>query len=541
MTQNSALPERALDQPPKRISATVRAVCIVALYLAGWLGLASVAIIFDRGSIFSSWLPVLLIAVCLSGLFISALVGMRQRTDHALRRQKEYMEALYDTALALANRLDLEDLLETIVTRAGALVGASDGFVYLVDEAEHSLVMRVGIGVFDDQIGFRLSRGEGLAGNIWQAGRPLALDDYNTWPGSPLQLRWRGFQALAGVPLISSERVVGVIGLAYREPDRRFSTEAVDVLRRFAQLASLALDNAQLYRAGQQELLERERAIEVLRETQRNLRLIAENTSDVVFAYDMERRLLYQNAAFERLTEYNISDLYTQDMINYLHPDDTARMRELLESVFQGNSFADIEYRIVTRSGRVKWCSSSCGPLLDEHGAQIGVQGVERDISERKRAEETQQFLVKASAMLSASLDYEATLKILTQLAVPDLADWCIIHMFQPDGSIQRMADTFADPRKEALARTLGREYSINLSDQYGYSRVLRTGLPELLTEMSDAVLVAIARDERHLQLQRELGIRSTINVPLIARGKTIGAITFVYAESERRYDQADL
>jgi PAS domain S-box-containing protein len=482
-----------------------------------------------------------LIAMALTGLFVGAIVGARQRAEEALRRQKEYMEALHDTALALANRLDLDGLLETIVTRAGALVGAMDGFVYLVDETEEAVVLRVGVGIFSDRIGARLGRGQGMAGNVWRAGQPLALEDYNTWAGSDPLLRWRGFHALAGVPLTSGGQAVGVIGLAYREANRRFSAEAISMLRRFAQLASLALDNAQLYSAAQQELAERKRAIEALRETQRDLRLIAENTSDVVFAYDMNRRLLYQNAAFERLTEYSLADLRAKDRIDYLHPDDKARMVALFESVFRGSSFADVEYRIVTRSGIVKWCASSCGPLLDEQGVQIGVRGVERDISERKRVEETQHFLAEASALLSASLEYETTLKTLTRLVVPYLADWCIVHMLQSDGSIQRMAETFADPRKEALARVIGREYPTNPNDQYGYPRVLRTGQPELLVEISDDMLAAVARDERHLWLQRDMGIRSKIGVPLIARGRTLGAITLVCAESERRYGDSDL
>jgi PAS domain S-box-containing protein len=486
-------------------------------------------------------IPLLLIALALTGLCIGALASARQPTDQALHRQKQYMEVLYDTALALADRLDLEGLLETIVSRAGALVGTSDGFVYLVDEAKDTLVMRVGIGVFSDSIGAQLGLGQGLAGNVWRAGQPLALDDYNIWPGSPPQLRWQGFQALAGVPLTSGERVVGVIGLAYREPNRRFSAEGVEVLQRFAQLASLALDNAQLYSGAQQELLERQRAIEELRETQRNLRLIVENTSDVFFVYDMQRRLLYCNAAFESLTGYTLAELRRQDFINYLYPDDEARMLKLFDSTFQGESFADAEYRIITRSGDVKWCSSSVGPLLDEHGLQIGVQGLERDIGERKRAEETQQFLIKASALLSASLDYEATLKTLTQLVVPYLADWCIVHMFQTDGTIQRVADTFAHPHQEALARLINREYPVTPSDSYGYPRTLRTGQPELITNVSDEILAAATRDKRHLQLHREMGIRSTMSVPLIARGRTLGAITLACAESGRCYEQADL
>jgi PAS domain S-box-containing protein len=483
----------------------------------------------------------LMIAMALTGLFVGAIVGARQRAEEALRRQKEYMEALHDTALALVNRLDLDGLLETIVARAGALVGAVDGFVYLVDETEDAVILRVGVGIFSNRIGTRLGRGQGLAGNVWRAGQPLVLEDYNTWPGSDPLLRWRGFHALAGVPLTSGGQVVGVIGLAYREAGQRFSVEAIGVLRRFAQLASLALDNARLYSAAQQELVERERALEALRETQRNLRLIAENTGDVVFAYDMERRLLYCNAAFESLTGYTLAELYEQDFINYLYPDDEARMLALFESTFRGESFMNAEYRIVTRGGTVRWCSSSVGPLLDEHAVQIGVQGLERDISERKRAEETQHFLAEGSVLLGASLDYETTLKTLTQLVVPYLADWCIVHTLRPDGAIQRTADAFADPQKEAMARLIRSEYPIDPTAPHGYPRALRTGQPELIAEVSDEILAASARDERHLQLQREMGIRSTITVPLIARGRTLGAITLVCAESERRYDDSDL
>ncbi len=523
------------------MAPAVRLACVVALYVVGWLGLKATADAFELGPGALPWLPLAAIALALTGLFVGAMLGARQRAEQALRRQKEYMEALHDTALALAKRLDLADLLETIVARAGALVGAADGFVYLVDEAESALVMRVGVGVFSESIGVRLGPNEGLAGKVWRAGQSLALDDYNSWSGSPPQLRGKGFQALAGVPLTSGERVVGVIGLAYREANRRFSADAISVLQRFAQLASLALDNAQLYSAAQQELVDRQRMIEELHEAQRNLRLIAENTNDVFFAYDMERRLLYCNAAFESLTGYPLSELHKQDFINYLHPDDEARMLALFESTFHGESFANAEYRIITRSGDLKWCSSSCGPLLDERGVQIGVQGLERSIAERKRIEERQRFLVEASAVLSASLDYEATLKTLTQLSVPYLADWCIVHTFQPDGSVQRMADTFADPRKEELARLIRQEYPVDPMAPHGHPRALRTGQPELIATISSEILAAGAQDERHLQLQREMGMRSTMSVPLVARGRILGAITLVCAESERYYNEDDL
>ena len=128
-------------------------------------------------------------------------------------------------------------------------------------------------------------------------------------------------------------------------------------------------------------------AEEALRTSERNLRLIAENTTDCVFSYDMQRRLTYVNSAFELVTGYSLSDLYQQQFIDYVHPNDNARMRALFNAAFAGHAFDDVEHRIVTKQGEIRWFSSSCGPLLDDDGTQIGIQGRERDISTRRRAE----------------------------------------------------------------------------------------------------------------------------------------------------------
>jgi PAS domain S-box-containing protein len=134
--------------------------------------------------------------------------------------------------------------------------------------------------------------------------------------------------------------------------------------------------------------LERQRGEQALRESERKLRLIAENTTDTVFAYDMSRRLLYVNPAFEKLTGYSSAMLYASQPIDYLHPQDAPRMRELIDDAFQGKAFDGVEFRIVTRGGQVKWCLSSWGPLRDGNGVQVGVQGREHDVTERKRAEQ---------------------------------------------------------------------------------------------------------------------------------------------------------
>ncbi|MFQ5865705.1 MAG: PAS domain S-box protein [bacterium] len=136
------------------------------------------------------------------------------------------------------------------------------------------------------------------------------------------------------------------------------------------------------------DITERKRAEEALRVSERKLRLIAENTTDVIFAYDMKRRFLYVNPAVEELTGYSVDELKKRGFINWLHPEDEAKMMKLWDKLFEGKSFSGKEFRLITKDGQVKWCLSSWGPLLDENGQQIGVQGRERDITDRKRAQE---------------------------------------------------------------------------------------------------------------------------------------------------------
>jgi PAS domain S-box-containing protein len=136
---------------------------------------------------------------------------------------------------------------------------------------------------------------------------------------------------------------------------------------------------------------ERNRTLQVeraLRDAEQKLRLMADNMKEMVLAYDADRRLIYANPAVEALTGYRISELETRGFINWIHPDDQPRMLPLWDQLFQGASFEDQEYRLLTKDGVVKWATSSWGPILDENGRQVGVQGCEREITARKLAEE---------------------------------------------------------------------------------------------------------------------------------------------------------
>jgi PAS domain S-box-containing protein len=149
-------------------------------------------------------------------------------------------------------------------------------------------------------------------------------------------------------------------------------------------------------------------------------------------------------------------------------------------------------------------------------------------------------FLAGASAELASSLDYRVTLSNVARLAVPTLADWCAVQVVD-DGHLHTLAVAHTDPEKVALAERLQKRYPPDPGAPAGAPNVARTGVSELVADITDEMLVASARDEEHLRLARALKLRSALVVPLIARQRVLGVITLVSAESDRRYDQADL
>jgi PAS domain S-box-containing protein len=150
-------------------------------------------------------------------------------------------------------------------------------------------------------------------------------------------------------------------------------------------------------------------------------------------------------------------------------------------------------------------------------------------------------FLAEASRTLGSSLDYETTLQSVARIAVPQIADWCSIDLVDEQGEPRRLAVAHVDPAKVEWAYELQRRYPPDPNSETGVHKVLRTGEPVFFREIDDAMLVAAARDDRHLELMSADGFTSAIIVPLVGRESTLGAITLVSAESQRRYGADDL
>lgn len=149
-------------------------------------------------------------------------------------------------------------------------------------------------------------------------------------------------------------------------------------------------------------------------------------------------------------------------------------------------------------------------------------------------------FLAEASALLASSLDYETTLHQVAHLAVPNIADWCTIHILE-NGVANRIVVAHADPGMLTLAEEYSRRFPEQVREDRGLGAVLKTGESEIFEIITDEMIAAAAQGEDHLAILRKLGLSSSILVPLTSRGKVLGAIRFLAAGSGRHFNADDV
>jgi signal transduction histidine kinase/putative methionine-R-sulfoxide reductase with GAF domain len=161
-------------------------------------------------------------------------------------------------------------------------------------------------------------------------------------------------------------------------------------------------------------------------------------------------------------------------------------------------------------------------------------------LADLRRAEAAQRFLSDASRQFAESLNYEATLKKIAHLAVPTIADWCVVDLVE-DGRIRRVSVAHSDPSREQLARDLEEQYPVDAEAPSGVPNVIRTGLSEWRDEITDGELAGLALGPQHLTILRRLGITSYIVAPMSLRGDVLGTIALVTSDAKRRYSAFDV
>ena len=315
----------------------------------------------------------------------------------------------------------------------------------------------------------------------------------------------------------------------------------------------------------QNDITESKRAQEVLKGSEDRLRLAVESTGLGTWDWNLitgglkwdERCKAVFGLPPDAEVDYEV-------FLAGLHPDDRERADRVVRQALdpEGGGEYRTEYRTVGLTDGVERWLAARGQAFFEEGRAYRFIGTVLDITERKRAEEERDLLLAreqlarveavrarrrlallaaAGTTLSASLDFEATLEGIARLAVPELADWCLLDILEEDGSVNQLAAAHADPARESLLRELLGYRRFGEDAPGTVARVLRTGHSILIPEASDALLAERATGEEHLGVLRRLGVCSVMSVPLLARGRTLGAMTLVSSDPERRYGEEDL
>ncbi|MDQ3036080.1 MAG: GAF domain-containing protein [Myxococcota bacterium] len=286
------------------------------------------------------------------------------------------------------------------------------------------------------------------------------------------------------------------------------------------------------------DVTESVRAQEALATNEHRYRQILDSVRDMVFCKVPGSKVVYANAA--ACEHYGMSRDQLEGLVDSgaNDPAFTAKYLDDDRAVFEtGATVEDLDEPNRRHDGHLRFFHVVKSPVRDREGRIVELVGVARDVTERKRQQDDQQFLGEASSLLASSIEYEATLATVAQLAVPRFADWCAVDVLAEDGEIRRLAVTHVDPEKVELAHALAKRWPVDPAAERGVPEVIRSGRSEVHPEISDEVLQQIVTNPEQLAIIRELGLRSSMIVPLSAHGQTLGAITLVTAESGRVYD----
>ena len=281
---------------------------------------------------------------------------------------------------------------------------------------------------------------------------------------------------------------------------------------------------------------------EALDQREERFRTLIQYSADAIQLLSAEGHVLYSSDSVERVLGYKPEELQGASPEGFIHPDDLSLFMEKFLSLLQmpGEQIS-IEYRVKHKNGSWVWIEATGTNFL--HNPRIqAIVGNFRNINERKHREERQQLLNEVSEKLASSLDHELTLQEITQLIVPAMADYCRIAVLDEQHQIRDMVTNHIEPEKIALVRELYEQYKDRVSSSFGLQRVLDTGRAELITNATpEAVAPLLDDNPAILSIINALGLTSYMGIPLIARDKVIGAITFSSTQPQHHYTHEDL
>ncbi|MEO7715876.1 MAG: PAS domain S-box protein, partial [Capsulimonas sp.] len=467
-------------------------------------------------------------------------VTERKRAEHAI-------QFLADASVVLASSLQYENILQSLAHLAVPAVAD----LCVIDMLEDGKVRRTAVAYADPALALAVQAelkqnppdlaGGNPVSQVLRSGVPILTEimadgfvrEVARTEAHHSILRDLNLHSYIVVPLKVRGSVIGAVSLVLSRDHRRYGASDQLIAEELSRRASVAIDNARLFEATQQERTQ-------LEASERRYRFLAEAIPQIVWTALPNGDVDYFN---EKWTEYSGHTLeqskgWSWELV--LHPDDLARTIEHWTEALTQSVRYDIEYRLRRFDGEYRWHLARGVPIRADDGAIVKWFGTCTDIDDQKRAERAQRFLDEIGSVVSSSLDYEETLNRVAELVTPSFADWCAVDLLEEDGELRRVALSHADPAKLAVTREIDALYPTTKNSEIGIYEVIRNGESLLETHVTDEMLRQFAVDERHYAMLRDLGIASFLSAPLIARGRVIGAITFIGSASGVRFDEAD-
>ena len=353
-----------------------------------------------------------------------------------------------------------------------------------------------------------------------------------------------GLKSSMCVPLIARDRIFGAITFVSAESGRRYDESDLAVAQDLARRAAIAVDNAQLYRDAESARHEAQDSLAVV---------------DAVFAaapvglalMDTNFHYVRVNEALARMNARPAEEHFGRSLRDVLGDELAAEIEPIHRQVLEtGEPVLDLHVQRAlpgAPDARRHWLVSYY-PVRDVSDEKIGVGVVITDVTEREQARADAEaaggrlsVLAEMSQQLASTLDYETTLANLASLLVPHFADWYAVDVLEPDGTFRRIAVVHEDADKSEWAEKSMRRYPPEAGESEGTARAVRTGEALLYRTISDELLASSTKDDEHYEVLRELGMASAMVVPLIAGGRTFGALMLVSSDPEHLYDEGDL
>ncbi|HEU4887734.1 MAG TPA: GAF domain-containing protein [Thermoanaerobaculia bacterium] len=457
----------------------------------------------------------------------------------------ERFDQLAEVARDVAGRLDLEAIVQRITDAATQLTGAQFGaFFYNMIRADGEAYTLYTISgaprsAFEK---FPMPRnthvfaptfaGTGIvrSANILQDPRYGKNAPYHGMPKGHLPV-----VSYLAVPVVSHNgEVIGGLFFGHSSEDVFGETEE-QVAAALAGHAAVAIDNVRLY-----DSLERDRAKLRKDESRYRSLVLSTPTRQAIAVINADGSSNSGSESWGEITGQTAQEMDGQGWLDAVHPDHRARVEETWQNAIDTKTVFEQEYLLRQKDGSYRWFAVKTVPVHGDDGTVEEWVGSVVDVHDQHVAQDGLKFLARANELFASSLDYRETLKNLTFLAVPRIADWCAVDMPDPAGEKlwERVAIAHGDPAKLELAEEFYRKYPPD-PETDGIYRVMRSGQSELAADVPDELLQSVAKSPEHLEMMRGLGLMSYMIVPLRSRGDVIGTVTFV--ASERRFTPQDL